>query len=369
MSDPLLKSEVHAERNTGILATGYDSRIQTYITGQGTPFASGYAKNHILRDLNRRLYNYGLSSYISDDYDAGFRSTTLTGILAAGGGGGGAVALLLDVYTNAYGAYSVRRLRTAYSGPCLRIREDGGDTEIDIPFNGNSIDQAAIISHCGANNGYVTTWYDQSGNEKNITQSTAANQPLIFNGSAVSTDDNGNVQLEFDGANDSLLYQEPNAGANDTSEFWVGEIATNNRGDYCWGGGDFGAGQGYAVFLNNNGVDRIVLTYSLSTGNKPEVDTNGSNITNNDPFLIVVRRNYSGRTANLKLNNDDELYSAVSSTGTTIHEGLVLMGKFNSGREYMEGKVSEFIRFNEEISDAIATSIANDINEEYTLYV
>src|SRR6056300_583443 len=89
MSDPLLKSEVHAERNTGILATGYDSRIQTYITGQGTPVASGYAKNHILRDLNRRLYNYGLSSYISDDYDAGFRSTTLTGILAAGGGGGG----------------------------------------------------------------------------------------------------------------------------------------------------------------------------------------------------------------------------------------------------------------------------------------
>ena len=89
MSDALLKSEIHAERNTGILATGYNSRIQAYITGQGTPFASGYAKNHILRDYNRKLYNYGLSSYISDDYGAGFRSTTLTGILAAGGGGGG----------------------------------------------------------------------------------------------------------------------------------------------------------------------------------------------------------------------------------------------------------------------------------------
>lgn len=88
MSDPLLKSEIHAERNTGILATGYDSRIQTYITGQGTPFASGYAKNHILRDLNRKLFNHGLSSYITDSYDAGFRPTTLTGILAAGGGGG-----------------------------------------------------------------------------------------------------------------------------------------------------------------------------------------------------------------------------------------------------------------------------------------
>ena len=286
-------------------------------------------------------------------------------------GGGEGIVLLLDLVSSLsrYSAYSVRRLTTSYAGDCLRVREDGGDTEADIPFNGNSIDQAAIISHCGANNGYVTTWYDQSGNEKNITQSTAANQPLIFNGSAVSTDDNGNVQLQFDGANDSLKYQEGNAGANDTSEIWVGEIATNNRFDYCWGGGDFGAGQGYAVLLNNNGVDRIVLSYDLSTGNKPLVDTNNSNITNNDPFLIVVRRNYSGRTANLKLNNDDELYSAVSSTGTTIHEGLVLMGKFNSGREYMEGKVSEFIRFNEEISDAIATSIANDINEEYTLYV
>jgi len=278
--------------------------------------------------------------------------------------------LLLDTYsTDVYAAYSVRELNRSYSGDCLRIREDGGDTEIDIGFSDGWIDTAAIASHCGANNGYVTTWYDQSGNEKNITQSTAANQPLIFNGSAVSTDDNGNVQLEFDGANDSLLYSEANAGANDTSEIWVGEIATNNRFDYCWGGGDFGAGQGYAVMLNNNGVDRIVLRYDLSTGNKPEVDTNGSNITNNDPFLIVVRRNYSGRTANLKLNNDDELYSAVSSTGTVIHEGLLLMGKFNSGTNYTEGKVSEFIRFNEEISDAIATSIANDINGEYTLYV
>ena len=89
MSDPLLKSEIHAETNTGTLATGYDSRIQTYITGQGTPFASGYAKNHILRDLNRKLYNHGLESSISDSYGVGFRSSTLTGILAAGGGGGG----------------------------------------------------------------------------------------------------------------------------------------------------------------------------------------------------------------------------------------------------------------------------------------
>ena len=37
-----------------------------------------------------------------------------------------------------------------------------------------------------AGNGYVTTWYDQSGNGRNATQSTAANQPqIVSNGSLV----------------------------------------------------------------------------------------------------------------------------------------------------------------------------------------
>ena len=93
--------------------------------------------------------------------------------------------LLLDTYTGAAAAYSVRLLRTAYTGDAIRIREDSGNTETDIGFNGDGdLDTAAIASHCGANNGYVVTWYDQSTVGNDLTQSTTADQLQIYDGSA-----------------------------------------------------------------------------------------------------------------------------------------------------------------------------------------
>jgi hypothetical protein len=97
--------------------------------------------------------------------------------------------LLLDTYTGAAAAYSVRKLDKDYTGYCMKVREDSGDTEADIGFDGNGgVDQSAIATHCGSANGYVVTWYDQSGNANNATQSTSGNQPQIYNGTAVITE-------------------------------------------------------------------------------------------------------------------------------------------------------------------------------------
>lgn len=277
---------------------------------------------------------------------------------------GDSVSLLFDTYSsNIYSGYSVRKLSSSYTGNCLRIREDGGNTEVDIGFNGNGIDQAAIVSHCGANNGYVVTWYDQGGNSKNITNAVAADQPQIYNGSSVILDSKGNVALNFDGTN-QLTFRDINAGLIDSSEFWVGEIANNVRLDNLWGGGDLGGGQNYFVYLDNNGVDAINLRYSLSTGNKPYV---ASSIANDVPFIVSVRRNYSGATANLRINQDGG-YNAVTATGATNHEGLVLCGRYNAVTNRLEGKVSEFLRWHSEFSDDDADAVRVNLNAEYTLY-
>ena len=96
---------------------------------------------------------------------------------------------LLDVYSGATAAYSVRRLRQFYTGSCMRVREDSGNTEADIGFDANGdLDTAAIASHCGSANGYVVTWYDQSGNGRDIGRSTTTGQPQIYNGTSVLTD-------------------------------------------------------------------------------------------------------------------------------------------------------------------------------------
>jgi hypothetical protein len=51
--------------------------------------------------------------------------------------------------------------------------------------------------------GYITTWYDQSGNNINFTQTTANSQPRIINSGNLETV-NGKAAIYFDGTDDSM---------------------------------------------------------------------------------------------------------------------------------------------------------------------
>ncbi len=122
-----------------------------------------------------------------------FRSRIPTATVAGTPGVIDAVGVSAEV------AYGLRRLRSAYSGRCIRVRRssDNAELDIDLLFNGN-LDTATLLAHCGANNGFVVTWYDQSGNGRDVTQATAANQPQIVGAGAVLTR-NGKPTVVFDG--------------------------------------------------------------------------------------------------------------------------------------------------------------------------
>lgn len=97
-------------------------------------------------------------------------------------------------------AYGLRKLRSAYSGQCIRIRESGANMETDIGFLANGdLDTAAIFAFCaGLWDAFIVTWYDQSGNTRNVTQSTAGNQPRIATAGVVPTL-GGKPTATFDG--------------------------------------------------------------------------------------------------------------------------------------------------------------------------
>jgi|LakMenE18May11ns_1017448.scaffolds.fasta_scaffold9858133_1 hypothetical protein len=103
---------------------------------------------------------------------------------------------LLDTYPNAAAAYSVRKLRTAYTGSAIRVRRSSDNTETDIGFSGANLDTSSLTSFCSGTNGFVTTWYDQSGNARNATQTTASNQPKIVNAGSVLVDANGKPRIQ-----------------------------------------------------------------------------------------------------------------------------------------------------------------------------
>jgi len=95
---------------------------------------------------------------------------------------------ILNLYPNAARAYSLRLLTTDYSGAAIRVRRSSDNTELDIGFTAlGDLDTTALTTFVGSNSGFVTTWYDQSGNGFNATQSTAANQPVIITAGTLET--------------------------------------------------------------------------------------------------------------------------------------------------------------------------------------
>jgi hypothetical protein len=110
---------------------------------------------------------------------------------------------ILDDYPNAAAAYSLRGLKIAYTGNAIRVRRSSDNAEQDIGFIDNTnkdLDIAALTSFCSGTNGFVTTWYDQSGNGRNATQTTAANQPQIVSSGNI-INENSKPCLDWDGTN------------------------------------------------------------------------------------------------------------------------------------------------------------------------
>lgn len=111
---------------------------------------------------------------------------------------------LLDAYPGAGAAYSVRKLSSSYTGAALRVRRSSDNTEQDIAFVGLDLDTAALSSFVGVGNGFITKWYDQSGNNNHGLQSTAIQQPqIVFSGSIYTI--NGKTSLKYIANNASTL--------------------------------------------------------------------------------------------------------------------------------------------------------------------
>jgi hypothetical protein len=112
--------------------------------------------------------------------------------------------LLLDRFAEGMAAaYYSGKLLTNYTGNAIRVRRSSDNAEADIGFDGTDLDTSSLTSFCSGTDGFVTTWYDQSGNGNNATQATAASQPKIVSSGSVITV-NGYRVIQYDGTDDNL---------------------------------------------------------------------------------------------------------------------------------------------------------------------
>lgn len=127
--------------------------------------------------------------FTSPSISSGVKKYTLGGktsrLLYKLAGGGNPFTPILDLYSGATMGFSLLQISSAYTGDCIKVRRSSDNTEAFIAFKNGALDTVALLAFCGSGDGYVTIWYDQSGNGKHATQVTALNQPQIVDSGAV----------------------------------------------------------------------------------------------------------------------------------------------------------------------------------------
>ncbi|HEV7231630.1 MAG TPA: arabinofuranosidase catalytic domain-containing protein [Bacteroidia bacterium] len=90
------------------------------------------------------------------------------------------------ISTSSQTAYSLRIMRCTYAGKAVQVRRSSDNTTQDIGFTaGGDLDTTALLTFVGAGSGYVSIWYDQSGNGRDASQATAGKQPRIVNAGVI----------------------------------------------------------------------------------------------------------------------------------------------------------------------------------------
>jgi hypothetical protein len=250
--------------------------------------------------------------------------------------------LLLDTYTGAAAAYSVRKLDKDYTGYAMRVREDSGDTEADIGFDSNGdLDTAAIATHCGSANGYVVTWYDQAnigGTPNNATQSTSGNQPQIYNGTAVITE-NGKPAVEFTGGTVELQSSSVVNGATQG-------IAVV-RSDATAFGYLFGAIADFSFRIH-------------ATGWRPASSTNTGDFYNGGSLYL------DGSEVTTTQSPTSQRLAFANAASGGYAQDLEYVGGTYPGRHF-DGKLQELIMYTSDQSSN-RTGIETDINTYFSIY-
>jgi len=272
---------------------------------------------------------------------------------------GSGTSYLLDTYS-ATAAYSLRQLKTGVTS-VVRVRRSSDNAESD--FTATEISDGTLASWSTGTDSFVVTWYDQSGNGYNQTQSTAGSQPkLVSSGSVLAL--NSVSAIQFDGSNDYLTRGTSlnEIHGNDWSYSSVANNEANNGNGMVWSnrassGSNFGC---------HARVDR--RTNKIHT----LIDTGAANTT----YTTLATDNTNSQRLNTffldSSDNGEAFLNGVSQSTATLPTALTSGGNFDIGRQalggsYLNGYIQEVIIFGSDQS-ANRTAIESDINTYYSIY-
>ena len=267
---------------------------------------------------------------------------------------GGVTPLLLDTYSGAAAAYSLRKLRTAYTGYAIRVRRSSDNTSQDIGFDANgNLDTTSMLSFVGAGNGFVSIWYDQSGLNNHSSQTTSANQPSIVSAGVLRTI-NGKPSIYFSGS--QLLTTTTNVLSTGNASYSIHGVSYN-----------IGTSSSTLFYIGDASGNSGVGLQIISGGNlrhfwyTREFVSNANSINLQTYYAIK----FNGTNAYTSVNNTSG--SVGTGTKSTTNPTLSI-GKMKNWSEYYVGHQQELVLFDLYNNPTTESGIKTNINSYYSIY-
>lgn len=280
-------------------------------------------------------------------------SITLKSNVAYGGSAANLPPFLMaDIYPSMYVAYSTRQLSTTYEGAALRVRRDSDNAELDIGFTSSYLlDEAALLSFVGVGDGFVTKFYDQTGNGRDAVQATTTLQPKIV-AAGVVTKSAGVPGLLFDGTSDYLdMALAVGAFKNTNRSQWIASLKSTK----------VSGNEGIFAASATNGALSVLFVLDMVTSTprkynfisrRTSSDTGGSAQSadghSNDQIILTGDTNWIAGTSAIRQNGVVAGTGTLTSTAAT-QNGNSLGMKFGSNlgvSAWFGGYLTELVIFN-----------------------
>lgn len=263
--------------------------------------------------------------------------------------------LLLDNFPSAFGV-SLRQLKTGATS-AFKVRRTSDSAEQDIGFNGNGdLNTAALDSFCTGTNGLITTWYDQSGNANDATQTTEASMPKIYDSSTGYLE-----EVSFIGA--KWLEGANNIASGSRSIYIVGAVDSLVQGNFfCF--------RKTSPIFNVSRTEFAGVYFYYTDG----IDANRNWATSNSiptgvfsisSILFLSGNNlevYENNSLRTRVNGSSPPSADTGTTGYYLGRREQPPANFN-----LNGSMKEFIVY-DDYNDSDRLDVQNNINSYYSIY-
>ena len=248
-------------------------------------------------------------------------------------------------------------LNDDFTGDAITVRRASDNATQNIGFDDDGVlDITSLESFCAGTDGFVTTWFDQSGNGNNAIQTTASLQPKIVSAGSVILE-NSKPTIDFDGVDDYFDLTNNFSSVETISQFVTITPSADNVDEAFTSIQDNGTTNGIGLGQGNYGTDNQFGLRSIQT-----VSSTISILMSVQQYLLTALTTTT--TAVLYANNTQGLLPG----GTRLNaNGTSQIAAHGAGGFTFSGNMQEVIVYESDQSSN-RTAIEDNINDYYNIY-